>query len=478
MGFLGKRPPADHAASFWFVLNSQLRTDAMQFNIKRGLDIPIAGQPDQRIQDAKPVTRVALVGADYHGRKRLPTMLVQEGDRVKLGQPLARGKFLTDLVGTAPAAGVVERINRGERRFLQSIVIRVEGNEEETFNAYQANELATLNHDQVKENLIVSGTWLAFRTRPYSLIADPEADPYAIFVTAMDTNPLAPDPVVVIKQSRDDFLNGLTVLSRLTGGTVYVCKETGAAIPESEHPSVKVAEFAGPHPAGLAGTHIHFLSPVGASRTVWHIGYQDVIAVGRLFTSGRLPVERVVSLAGPAVKSPRLIRTRLGASTNELVADELTEGRCRVVSGSVLSGRLAAEWSAYLGRFHNQISVLAEGGERKFLGWMAPGADTFSALPLLVSHFFKDKRFDLTTSQNGSPRAMVPVGAYEGVMPLDILPTQLLRALIVRDTDAAQGLGCLELDEEDLALCSFVCPGKHDFGPILRDNLDQILREG
>ncbi len=450
----------------------------MQFSIKRGLDIPIAGQPDPRIYDAKPVTRVALVGGDYRGRKRLPTMLVKEGDRVRLGQPLARGKYLTDLVATSPAAGVVERVHRGERRFLQSIVIRAEGDEEETFNTYEAKELARLNHDQVKENLIVSGMWLSFRTRPYSLIADPEADPYAIFVTAIDTNPLAPDPVVVIKDSRDDFLNGLTVLSRLTGGTVYVCKAPGAAVPESEHPSVKVAEFAGPHPAGLAGTHIHFLAPVSANRTVWHIGYQDVIGIGKLFTTGRFPVERIVSLAGPAVKNPRIIRTRLGASTNELVEDELIEGKCRVVSGSVLSGRLAAESSAYLGRFHNQISVLAEGGERTFLGWMGPGANTFSALPLLVSHFLKGKRFNLTTSQNGSPRAMVPIGAYESVMPLDILPTQLLRALIVRDTDSAQGLGCLELDEEDLGLCSFVCPGKHDFGPMLRDNLDQILKEG
>ncbi len=450
----------------------------MRFDIKRGLDIPIAGEPEQRIHDAKPVTRVALVGVDYHARKRLPTMLVQEGDRVKLGQPLARGKALTELVATAPAAGVVERINRGERRFLQSIVIRIEGDEEETFNAYRAEELDQLNHDQIKENLIVSGMWFAFRTRPYSLIADPEADPYAIFVTVIDTNPLAPDPVVIIKEARDDFLNGLTILSKLTGGSVHVCKAPGAAIPESEVPSVKVAEFAGPHPAGLAGTHIHFLAPVSANRTVWNIGYQDVIGIGRLFTSGRLPVERVVSLAGPAVKKPRLIRTRLGASTNELVEGELIDTECRVVSGSVLSGRLAAEWSAYLGRYSDQISALAEGRERKFLGWMAPGAELFSALPLLVSHFFKGKRFNLNTSQNGSPRAMVPVGAYESVMPLDILPTQLLRALIVRNTDTAQALGCLELDEEDLGLCSFVCPGKHDFGPILRDNLEQIMREG
>ncbi len=452
---------------------------AANFKIKRGLDIPIAGMPEQRIHDdAAPVTRVALVGADYRTKKRLPTMLVQEGDRVKLGQPLARGKDLTDLIGTAPASGVVERINRGERRFLQSIVIRLEGEDEETFNTYRPEELATLSREQVKENLLVSGLWLAFRTRPYSLLADPEVDPHAIFVSALDTNPLAPNPVVVIKESRDHFLNGLTILSKLTSGKIFVSKAPGAGLPMSNIPSVTVAEFDGPHPSGLVGTHIHFLAPVHGNRTVWHIGYQDVIAAGKLFTTGRLPVERVIALAGPAVKRPRLIRTRLGASTNELVQDELADAECRVISGSVLSGRRAAEWSAYLGRYHNQVSVLTEGREREFLGWLSPGGNKFSALPLLFSSFVKGKRFSLTTSQNGSPRAMVPVGAYEQVMPLDILPTQLLRALIVKDTDGAQGLGCLELDEEDLALCSFVCPGKHDFGPILRENLEQIMREG
>jgi Na+-transporting NADH:ubiquinone oxidoreductase subunit A len=249
-------------------------------------------------------------------------------------------------------------------------------------------------------------------------------------------------------------------------------------MPVSEQRSVSVAEFSGPHPAGLPGTHIHFLAPVGSGRTVWHLGYQDVIAIGYLFTTGRLWTERVVALAGPAVRFPRLVRTRLGASTNDLVEGELVEGECRVISGSVLSGRRAAEWGAYLGRYHNQVSVLREGRERELLGWLRPGRRKFSSLPAFAAHLFRDRRFALTTAQNGSPRAMVPIGSYERVMPLEILPTQLLRALLVRDTDAAQALGCLELDEEDLALCSFVCPSKHDFGPVLRSVLDQIRKEG
>jgi Na+-transporting NADH:ubiquinone oxidoreductase subunit A len=454
----------------------------MNFRIKRGLDIPIAGAPEQKIHNGMPVSAVAIIGEDYIGYKRQPVLLVQEGDRVRLGQPVARGKELGDVVATAPGAGVIEKIHRGYRRFLHSIAIRLDGNDEETFNAYSAAELVSLNRDQVRGNLLASGLWLAFRTRPYSMVADPATDPYAIFVTAIDTNPLAADPEVVIGEAREDFVNGLTVIARLTPGKVYVCKAPGAAIPshgsKGTETSFTVAEFGGPHPAGLAGTHIHYLSPVNARRTVWHLGYQDVIAIGRLFTSGRLDVQRVIALGGPMVKQPRLIRTRLGANTNDLLRNELSAGNARVVSGSVLSGRRASDWLAFIGRYHNQITVLAEGGQREFLGWLGPGVNKYSALRVMLSSLLGKKAFPLNTSQNGSPRAMVPIGAYERVMPLDVLPTQLLRALLVRDTDAAQELGCLELDEEDLALCSFVCPGKHDFGPILRENLTTILREG
>jgi Na+-transporting NADH:ubiquinone oxidoreductase subunit A len=270
----------------------------------------------------------------------------------------------------------------------------------------------------------------------------------------------------------------LIVLSRLTSGKVYVAKAPGAPIPGAELPSVVTEEFAGPHPAGLVGTHIHFLAPVSTERSIWHLNYQDVIAIGRLFTTGRLSTERVIALGGPAVLRPRLIRTRLGASTNALIRNELHPGESRVISGSILSGHHAAGGAAFLGRYHLQISVLREGREREFFGWLTPGINKFSASNVFVSSLFKGHRFDLTTSQNGSPRAMVPIGSYERVMPLDILPTQLLRALVVKDTDTAQALGCLELDEEDLALCTFVDTGKYDFGPILRENLNQIMREG
>jgi Na+-transporting NADH:ubiquinone oxidoreductase subunit A len=446
--------------------------------IKRGLDIPVTGKPEQRIHSGARVRRVGVLGRDYGTYKRLPTLLVEEGDRVRLGQPLVRGKHLSTVITTSPGSGVVESIERGTRRFLHTIAIRLEGDDEETFNAWQPAELAGLNRAQVQENLLASGLWLAFRTRPYSLVADPETEPYAIFVTAMDTNPLAADPAVIIAESPDDFASGLAVVSRLTPGKVFVCQRAGAAIPADTLPGVTACEFAGPHPAGLAGTHIHFLAPVNEHRRVWHLNYQDVIAIGRLFTSGRLSTERIIALGGPQVVRPRLLRTRLGASIPELIQGELHSGESRAISGSILSGHHAVGSSTFLGRYHLQVSVLREGRQRELLGWLAPGLRKFSASRVFMAGFLPNREFNLTTSCNGSPRAMVPTGAFERVMPLDILPTQLLRALVTGDTETARALGCLELDEEDLALCTFVETGKVDYGPILRRNLQQIMKEG
>ena len=447
----------------------------MLIKIRKGLDLPITGAPEQSIEEAAPVKTVALLGADYLGVR--PTMRVQEGDRVKRGQVLFSDKKNPGVNFTAPGGGVVQAIHRGAKRVLQSVIIELDDHEdEETFASY--TDLNRLTRDGVKENLLASGLWTAFRTRPYSKMPHPETVPHSIFVTAIDSNPLAADPALIIHQHPQDFSDGLHVLAQLTDGPVYLCKAPDADIPAPAGKSFRVVDFAGPHPAGLAGTHIHFLDPVSANKTVWHLGYQDVIAIGKLFTTGKLWVERVVALAGPPVLKPRLLRTRLGAQTTTLLSNELEDIECRVISGSVWSGRRAIAWGSYLGRYHNQISVLAEGRERELFGWIAPGSNKFSKFNVMISSFFPNRQFALTTSQQGSPRAMVPTGNYEEVMPLDILPTQLLRALLVRDTDMAQALGCLELDEEDLSLCSFVCVGKYDYGPVLRSNLEQIEKEG
>ncbi len=442
--------------------------------IKRGLDLPITGSPVQRIEAGRPVRSVAVMGNDYHGMK--PTMAVQVGDRVKLGQILFSDKKTPGVHFTAPGAGVVSAIHRGERRVLQSVVIDLDGDDAETFAACADGEIHQLAASQVRDTLQQSGLWAALRTRPFSKIPAVDSTPSSIFVTAIDTHPLAADPAVIIAAYADDFSRGLRVLARLA--RVVLCTGENGPVAGNDLPNVQVERFAGPHPAGLPGTHIHFIDPVSAHKTVWQIGYQDVIAVGKLFATGRLWAERVVALAGPVVTQPRLVLTRLGACLDELTAGELQPGKNRVISGSVFGGRQARGAFAYLGRYHQQVSCLQEGVDREFMHYLRAGFEKHSVMNIFLSKLSGGKLFPFTTSTNGSPRAMVPVGNYEEVMPLDILATQLLRYLIVGDTDMAQKLGALELDEEDLALCSYVCAGKYEYGPILRDNLTRIEKEG
>ncbi len=444
----------------------------MCVRIKKGLDIPLQGRPEQVITNANDVSTVAVLGSDTNGLQ--PTVAVQPGQHVRLGEALFTDKRNPQVQFTSPGTGKVIAINRGERRRLQSIVIRLDGDDEKTFGSCEPQQLPNLQFETVRDRLLTSGLWTAFRTRPFSRIPLPATRPGAIFVTAIDTNPLAPDPAVIIADAADAFTSGLQVVARLTTGYLYICTAPASGISCPENEQMRHAEFAGPHPAGLAGTHIHFLHPVDAKKVVWHLGYQDVIAIGRLFTSGRLPVERIISVGGPFATRPRLLRTRLGASTSELIAGEIGPGRVRVISGSVLSGHRATGTLAWLGRYHQQLSILREGSEREFLAWLKPGANKFSMLRAYTSHLLHRGDFELTTSQNGSPRAIVPIGTFERIMPLDILPTPLLKALLVKDFDRARELGCLELDEEDLALCSFVCNGKYEYGPYLRTSLDEL----
>lgn len=443
--------------------------------IKKGLDLPIAGTPSQVINDGKSITKVALLGEEYVGMR--PTMHARVGDEVKKGQVLFADKKNPGVVFTSPASGKVIEVNRGAKRVLQSVVIEVAGNEQITFNSYEANQLAGLDRETVKTQLVESGAWTALRTRPFSKVPAVDSETQAIFVTAMDTNPLAAEPELIINEQSDAFVAGLDLLSTLTNGKVYVCKK-GTSLPRSAQSNVEEHVFDGPHPAGLAGTHMHYLYPVNAQNVAWSINYQDVIAFGKLFLTGEIYSERVVSLAGPVVNNPRLVRTQIGASLEELTDSELMPGEVRVISGSVLTGTEATGPHAFLGRYHQQVSVLREGRDKELFGWAMPGKNKFSVTRSFLGHLFKGQLFNMTTTTNGSDRSMVPIGNYERVMPLDMEPTLLLRDLCAGDIDSAQALGALELDEEDVALCTFVCPGKYEYGQLLRECLDTIEKEG
>lgn len=438
----------------------------------RGLDLPLSGAPEGAVEPARAVSTVALMGPDYPGLK--PAVKVEVGDQVVLGQTLVEDKQRAGVRYTSPAGGTVTAINRGERRALVSIVIAVAAQEAQApFASFKSG----VAHDaeSVRALLLESGLWTALRTRPFGRVAVPETAPAAIFVTATDTRPHAVAPASVIAGRAADFHAGLQALVVLAP-KVYACVAEGHRLDAPA--GVEIVEFAGPHPSGNAGWHVHQLLPVGLHRSVWTIGYQDVIAIGCLVTTGRLDVERIVALGGPGVRKPRLLRTRQGASLDELLEGELLPGRQRVISGSVLDGRArTSEADAFLGRHHLQVAVLPEAGEREMFGYIAPGTEKYSVTNTVLGAFRRAHRFALSTSTNGSPRAMVPIGSYERVMPFDMLPTFLLRALIIRDDQRAVELGALELDEDDIALCTYVCPGKTEYGPLLRAALDRIEKE-
>lgn len=455
-------------------------------HVRKGLDVPLAGEPQQQVAAAPSPTHVAVLAADFHGMK--PRLLVRQGDPVKRGQKLFEDRKTPGVFHCAPGAGVVSAVNRGEFRALQSIVIELSeaeqaGDEERVeharFESYTGKPVAELSGDEARALLIESGLWTAIRTRPFSRTPSPGSKPAVILVSAIDTRPLAASPEKALEGRMEDFHAGLQALSLLGDGPCHLVRKKGSSIDAGKGSRFQVSEFSGPHPAGLPGTHLHFLDPVHRHKVGWIVGYQDVAAIGALVRTGRLDPVRVISLAGPPVKNPRLLRTRLGASLDTLTAGQLQDGELRVISGCVLAGRAAfGPIFGYLGRFHDQVSVLAEDRERVMFGWLLPGADRFTNIPIYLGNLLKGKRFAMGTSAHGEVRAMVPIGLYEQVMPLDIEPTFLLRSLQIGDIEQSEALGCLELDEEDLALCTFACANKINHQGALRDMLDAIWKEG
>ncbi|CAL1329478.1 Na(+)-translocating NADH-quinone reductase subunit A [Candidatus Providencia siddallii] len=445
--------------------------------IKKGLNIPIKGEPIQIIEENKTTKHIGLLGEEYIGMH--PFIFIKEGDNVIKGQILFEDKKNKGIFFTSPACGKIIKINRGKYRILESIVIEINGNKQKIFNVYKRDQLISLTKNQVSKNLIKSGLWVSFKTRPFNRSPKLNSSPIAIFVTAIDTNPLAADPIIIIKKNQQSFNDGLIILSRLTKGKIHVCYNADNLLKININNKIIYTKFIGPHPAGLTGTHIHFLEPVSIKKKVWSINYQDVIAIGKLFTTGFLYTDRIISLAGPQVKKPRLIKTNLGADLYELTQGELKTGENRIISGSILYGTICDKTHNYLGRFHNQISVIEEERNKKLFGWVIPEKNKFNFThTTLLKFFFKKKYFNFTTAMNGSVRPIMPIGNYERIMPLNIMITNLLRELIIMNTDTSQQLGCLELDEEDLGLCTYVCLSKIDYGILLHNVLTKIETEG
>ncbi|SHH46725.1 Na(+)-translocating NADH-quinone reductase subunit A [Cognatishimia maritima] len=442
------------------------------FSLKKGLNVPVLGQPQGGISDAPKVGTVALLGADYIGLK--PRLAVNEGDVVGAGAPIFAHKDTPDVMVTSPVSGRVKAINRGARRVLVSVEIEVDESAAPAIDFSNVGDVSTA--EGLTERLCAAGLWTSFRTRPYSKVPNPETRPAALYVTAMDSEPLSGDAAEIIAQDAEAFAAGLAAIAKLSDGKTYLCQEAGADVPTVD--GVEAVGFSGPHPAGLAGTHMHFLEPPSAAKLVWTIGFHDVISIGKLLQTGHYDASRVIAISGPLCANPRLVRTVAGASMVDLTAGDITgEAPVRMISGSILSGRMGEGETAYLGRYARQITLIEEDAKQIPMGWIRPMPSKYAFQPVLGSAFSK-KLYALTSNLNGGRRAMVPIGTFEELMPQDFLPTQLLRAMLVMDTDQAQALGALELDEEDLGLVGFACPAKYEYGIALRDCLTKIEKEG
>ena len=445
--------------------------------IKRGLNLPIHGEPAPEIDNGATIRSVALLGIDYPGVR--PRFSVNPGDPVKAGQTLFTDRRDDRIRFTAPVAGTVAAIHRGEKRRFLSLVVAREGDDVVSFMSRLRDSVNHASRQEILALLLESGLFTAIRQRPFDRIPDPDRKPDAIFVPVMDTRPLSADPVPIISHQRRLFETGLTALKKLTDGPVHLCRAPGGGdIPGQNVPGIQTTTFHGPHPAGLAGTHIHFLRPVSREVLVWTMNYADVMEFGHILETGMPAPERIVSFCGPSASHPRLLRTLRGANLHDLLLNENLDMNTRVISGSVLYGHMAVEPVHFLGRHHLQVSVIPEGRDRRFLGWLFPSGSFFSIKRGPFARLLNRRRYHFTTHLHGSPRSMIPIGMYEKVMPLDILPTFLVRSMVAGDLEECEALGVLELGEEDMSLCTFVDPGKTDLSMLLRSTLNHIEREG
>jgi len=427
-------------------MDTEGNLNVMKLKVRGGIDIVLAGAPRQVIREGQQVTTVALQGEDYPGVR--PFLQVEVGDQVLAGQTVFVDRKRRELKFAAPASGVVKSIEYGHRRILAALIIDRDDQEALAFDIPKR-----LTRESVQALLLESGMWPAFLARPFGRIPDPHSVPNAIFVTAIDTNPMATDAGFVIGHNTETFQTGLELLRWLTDGNVFICQAPGPHLLQEESERLKCVQFSGRHPAGLAGTHIHRLAPASERRTVWHIGYQDVIAIGALYSTGKYRTERVIALAGPGVENPAHIRTQLGANLSDLLAGELLLSDAQMVSGSLLSGRKAE----FLGRYHTQVLALPAARNARHPSWLSR----------IISEV-----------KNKTPDPLIPTEALEKAIAIDVLPVPLLRALSVGDTETAHKLGALELVEEDMALLSYACASGVNYGALLRDVLNELEAGG
>ncbi len=444
--------------------------------IKKGHDIRISGVPAKEVDVAPRPRTVALHPVEFRYIK--PKLLVNEGTAVKIGSPLFFDKQDERLIWASPGGGKVSKIQFGHRRCIEEIVIELDKDEEIVEHpVFDHEQIAALSMDQVTAYILNAGLWPLIRQRPFNSIAHYQHAPESIFVSCYNSAPLTVDLDVALRNRRSSFQAGITALSRLTAGSVHVVVSIDS-VSETfmDIPTAQIHTISGPHPAGNVGIQIHHIDPLKPGKTIWTVGAQHVVTLGRLFLKGTFDPHIIMTVGGPSVKQPMHLKTRMGTSVKSLLDGRMDKGSKRIVSGDVLMGT-TTNLDKYVQYYDTSLAVIPHSDEREFLGMLRPGstATRYS----LTKAFLSGGRslFPFTTKKNGEDRALVPINAWENVLPMDIFPNPLYRAILANDIEEMEALGLLECDEEDFALCSFACPSKTDVGAVIRQGLDLLKAE-
>ena len=441
--------------------------------IKKGFNINLAGEAEKTISEIYP-SQCAIKPIDFHGV--FPKLAVQEGDKVKTGSVLFWDKYHEEVLFTSPVSGTVAEIRRGAKRILLEIVIQNDGKDD--YIEFGKADPEKLSREEIIERMLKGGIWPVLRQRPYSVIANSKDQPVAIFISAFDTAPLAPDFDLIVHGHGDEFQAGLDVLGKLTEGTIYLNINGSEGISKvfTNSSGVEITQFRGKHPAGNVGTQIARLSPIKKGDIVWYLRPQEVLHIGRFFLQGRIDSTRIIALTGSEVKKPHYIRTKLGGAIREMIDTNVSGGKLRFISGNALSGR-RIEKEGFVGFYDSQVTVLPEGDYYEFLGWAKMGLNKFSFSGTFLSSIFPKKKWRLDTNLHGAERAFVMTGKFEKVFGWDIYPLQLIKAILVEDIDLMEKLGIYEVDEEDFALCEFIDTSKTEIQDIVRYGLDLMRKE-
>ncbi len=447
---------------------------AVSITLKKGLDLKISGKPEKIFAGDIDPAFYGVKPVDFPGL--IPKICVKPGDRVSAGSSLFYNKMNTVIQFTSPVSGVVREVVRGDRRKLLEIVVEKKGND---FAEFEKISTENLNRETVREHLLKSGLWPAIRQRPYHIVANPDETPKSVFISGFDTSPLAPDYNFISYNSNGSFFRtGIAAIATLTEGRVNLVLNGKEQPPEILNGlrGVEVSYFSGPHPAGNVGVHIHHIDPVNKGEKVWCVNFQDVYAIGRLFEEGVYRPERIVALTGSEVLNPQYYRMLSGGSVAPMLNGNMKNGDLRYISGNVLTGS-RIEPDGYLGYYDSQVTVIPEGNYHEFFGWASPGFRKFSFTKTFASALFPRKEYRFDTNYHGGERAFVITGHYEKVLPMDIYPMHLLKAILVEDIERMENLGIYEVAEEDFALCEFICPSKIEIQSIIRKGIDLMIRE-